>query len=256
MAIPAAWASLRAPPGDAVMTGRGTSISARWCALAAQEIIGADFCTGIASTSDEHAAGKEARLTPDDLKGRFMAALAACGGSSAAVRADGLADAVAALVGAQARVLVGPGLPSLADDLLARGIDARPGVSGQPGGDVAIPGADAAEAFADAAASATCGITAALLGIAASGTIAVDTREGNAGLLSCLPPHHIAILAERSIEPTLTDALAILAEGASPAGAGFVLISGPSRTSDIEMLSVLGVHGPLRLDVLIVSEEA
>jgi hypothetical protein len=185
-----------------------------------------------------------------------MAALAACGGSSAAVPAEGLADAVAALVGAQSLVLVGPGLPSLVDDLLVRGVDARPGVSGRPDADGASPGADATAAFAEAAATATCGITAALLGIAASGTIAVDTRGGNAGLLSCLPPHHIAVLAERSIERTLTDALGVLAENASAAGAGFVLISGPSRTSDIEMTSVLGVHGPLRLDVLIVSEEA
>jgi hypothetical protein len=185
-----------------------------------------------------------------------MTALAACGGSPAMVSAAGLADAVAALAGRQALVLVGPGLASLADDLVLRGIDARPGVSGRPSDDGAGPRVYAAATFADAAATATCGVTAALLGIAASGTIAVDTGEGNAGLLSCLPPHHIAILAERSIERSLNDALDVLAEDASAEGAGFVLISGPSRTSDIEMLSVLGVHGPLRLDVLIVSEEA
>lgn len=197
---------------------------------------------------------REGGVAPDDLKGRFATALAACGGSSAVVSAGGLADAVAMLVGAQAVVLVGPALPSLAEELRARGVDARPGRSQPPDGG-AVEEASAA-AFADAAATATCGVTATLLGIAASGTVAIEADSGNAGLLSCLPPHHIAVLAERSIEPTLTDALQILAEKASETDAGFVLISGPSRTSDIEMMSVLGVHGPLRLDVLIVRGEA
>jgi L-lactate utilization protein LutC len=196
-------------------------------------------------------------VPPDHLMGRFRSALSACGGSSTVVSAQGLADAVAAVVGRQGLVLVGPGLESLAGSLLAKGVDARPGLSQRPGADETIfPEPDCATGFADAASAATCGLTTALMGIAESGTIVVDTSSGNAGLLSCLPPHHVAVLPARSILPSLADALEILAGKAAADGAGFVLISGPSRTSDIEMMSVLGVHGPLRLDVVIVREDA
>jgi L-lactate utilization protein LutC len=191
----------------------------------------------------------------DDLTRPFRAALSSCGGSSTVVSREELADAAAGIAGGDGLVLVGPGLGTLAEELLAAGIDARPG-SSAPAGQTATS-ADDLEAVASFAAEATragCGITAALLGIATSGTIAVDTRSGNAGLLSCLPPHHVAVLPERLIRRDLTEALTDLAQEASAAGAGFVLISGPSRTSDIEMLSVLGVHGPLKLDVIIVRE--
>jgi L-lactate utilization protein LutC len=192
----------------------------------------------------------------DDLTATFMTALTTCGGSSAVVSREGLADAVAALVGGQGLVLVGPELGSLCRELLARGVDARPGSSGEPrvAATPSLAPTTAAADFADAAARAACGVTGARLGIAASGTVAIDGRSGNAGLLSCLPPHHVAVLQERLIERDLADALGVLAGEASTGGAGFVLISGPSRTSDIEMMSVLGVHGPLRLDVLIVRE--
>jgi L-lactate utilization protein LutC len=193
----------------------------------------------------------------DDLTGLFAAALAACGGSSTVVSAEGLADAVAAIAGSRGTVLVAPELGSLVEELRVRGLSAERGASGgsDPAADLPLTPALAAD-FADTASRATCGVTGALLGIAASGTVAVDTRSGNAGLLSCLPPHHIVLLPERSIVPTLADALEILARESSAGGTCFVLISGPSRTSDIEMMSVLGVHGPLRLDVLVVREDA
>ena len=195
-------------------------------------------------------------MPTDDLTALFMAALAACGGSCAVVSPEGLADAVAAVVGAPGIVLVGSELGSLRPELLARGIDARPGSSVEPApAGASSPAPSAAADFAKAVVQANCAVTGALLGIAASGTVAIDSRGGNSGLLSCLPPHHIAVLSERLIERDLADALGVLAREASAAGAGFVLISGPSRTSDIEMMSVLGVHGPLKLDVLIVREE-
>jgi L-lactate utilization protein LutC len=196
-------------------------------------------------------------VSTDDLAGLFTTALSACGGLSTVVSAEGLADAVADIVGPEGIVLVDPELGSLAEELRVRGIDARSGSSRGSESDAALfPAPAAAAEFADTASRATCGITGALLGIAASGTVAIDTRSGNAGLLSCLPPHHIAVLLERSIEPTLTDALETLAQESSASGAGFVLTTGPSRTSDIEMMSVLGVHGPLRLDVVLIREDA
>ena len=48
---------------------------------------------------------------------------------------------------------------------------------------------------------------------------------------------------------------AIAARAADPALRGeFVIVTGPSRTSDIEKILILGVHGPKRLVVLLVDE--
>jgi L-lactate utilization protein LutC len=192
----------------------------------------------------------------DDLTEAFTCALGACGGFSTVVSARGLVDAVADIVGHEGVVLIGHDVVTLGEGLRRRGVDARLGASEQPprATPLALPTADPAE-FSAMAPGATCAVTGALLGIAASGTVAIDARTGNAGLLSCLSPHHVVVLGERSIKRDLADALGILARETSTGGAGFVLITGPSRTSDIEMMSVLGVHGPLRLDVVIVRED-
>jgi L-lactate utilization protein LutC len=204
---------------------------------------------------DHRREGKQ--VLAHELTGAFSDALRACGGFSTVVSPQGLADAVAEIVDHREIVLIGPDVAPLGDDLRGRGIDARSGSSEQLSGatPLAPAAADPAE-FSAVVSRATCAVTGALLGIAASGTVAVDTRRGNAGLLSCLPPHHVVILRERSIESCLADALEVLAQQASAEGTGFVLITGPSRTSDIEMMSVLGVHGPLRLDVVVVREDA
>ena len=79
---------------------------------------------------------------------------------------------------------------------------------------------------------------------------AEDDRSRFAALL---PPHHVAILSERRILGTLAEALAKLGEGPLPADVTFV--SGPSRTADIEQILVIGIHGPTRLDILLVADE-
>jgi hypothetical protein len=196
-------------------------------------------------------------VSSNDLMTASTDALEACGGSSTVVARACLADALVDLVGAEGPVLIGPGLTGLGVELHVRGVDIRLGCSEhssltEPS---TLAGARAAE-FATVAPQAACAITGALLGIAASGTVAVGTRAGNAGLLSSLPPHHIVVLPRNSIERDLADALQVLVTQSAPWGPSFVLITGPSRTSDIEMRSVLGVHGPMKLDVVIVDEDS
>lgn len=196
-------------------------------------------------------------MLTNELTDTFSDALRVCGGSATVVSTRGLADAVAEIVDQEGVVLVTPDLLGLAESLRQKGIDARVSSSRQPlsATGVCLPSANPAQ-VSDIFCRAGSGVTGALLGIAASGTVAIDAHHGNAGLLSCLPPHHVAILRESTIQETLAGAMRTLITGARIENCGFVLITGPSRTSDIEMMSVLGVHGPLKLDVVIVREDA
>ena len=88
-----------------------------------------------------------------------------------------------------------------------------------------------------------------LAGIAETGSIVCAGLEGRAVQASLLPSHHVALLPAAKIFPTLDDFLASLAP--SPP-TNIALITGPSRTADIELTLAIGVHGPERLDVIVV----
>ena len=90
------------------------------------------------------------------------------------------------------------------------------------------------------------GVTGALAAIAETGTLLLVEGEGTPLAASLLPDTHIALLDSRQLCQTLNEALALPQVLAAPAA---VLISGPSRTADIEMSLTIGVHGPGRLHV-------
>jgi L-lactate dehydrogenase complex protein LldF len=93
------------------------------------------------------------------------------------------------------------------------------------------------------------GLTGALAGIAETGTLVLPGGPETPLTASLLPETHLAVLRSANILPRLPDALR-LAE-LSQAGAA-VLISGPSRTADIEMTLTIGVHGPREVLVFII----
>jgi L-lactate dehydrogenase complex protein LldG len=93
------------------------------------------------------------------------------------------------------------------------------------------------------------GVTGALLGIAESGSLVLVGGEGRPLTASLLPEIHIAILRESEIVPTLLEALRRPEIRSASAG---VIITGPSRTGDIEMTLSIGVHGPKELHVFLI----
>ncbi len=95
------------------------------------------------------------------------------------------------------------------------------------------------------------GVTTAQWGIAETGTLVLESARERSRLASLVPPVHVAILSTRCICPSLGDALARV-DAASHA---ITLITGPSRTSDIELTLVVGVHGPQTVHVLLLEEE-
>lgn len=104
-------------------------------------------------------------------------------------------------------------------------------------------------------ATADAGITGADWAIAATGTLVLSSGEGKPRMASLLPPVHIAIVTTDKLIPRLEDYIA--AQRANRLGvfrrsSAVTLITGCSRTSDIEMHPVFGVHGPLELHIILI----
>jgi L-lactate dehydrogenase complex protein LldG len=95
-------------------------------------------------------------------------------------------------------------------------------------------------------------LTGCALAIADTGTIVLDGGERSGRrALTLVPDHHICVVEAGDIVPSVPDAVAALADAVA-AGRPLTLVSGPSATSDIELDRVEGVHGPRRLDVVVV----
>jgi L-lactate dehydrogenase complex protein LldG len=95
------------------------------------------------------------------------------------------------------------------------------------------------------------GFTTTLGGIAETGGLIVWPSPEEPRLLSLVPPVHLALLSTGSIYNTFWEAMRSQHwSGGMPPNA--LLISGPSKTADIEQTLAYGVHGPKRLVVLAV----
>jgi L-lactate dehydrogenase complex protein LldF len=93
------------------------------------------------------------------------------------------------------------------------------------------------------------GLTGALAGVAETATLVLPGGPGRPLTASLLPQVHIAVLKAEDILPDMASALRLPEVRQSSAAA---LVSGPSRTADIEMTLTLGVHGPKELHVFCV----
>jgi len=96
------------------------------------------------------------------------------------------------------------------------------------------------------------GLTTCLALIAQTGSIAISSKANGGRALSVLPPHHIVIATKSQLVRDLPEAFANLKEEfAAHAPSMISLITGPSRTGDIERILVLGAHGPKKLTVFV-----
>ena len=99
------------------------------------------------------------------------------------------------------------------------------------------------------------GLTAADYAIAETGTIVLSSDEQNALLVSLLPPVHIALVRSSQIAASLDEVINKVGKertGRMDPTRSVTLITGPSRTSDVELVLSIGVHGPKELHVIIV----
>ena len=98
---------------------------------------------------------------------------------------------------------------------------------------------------------ATYGITYASEGIAETGTIVQPTNPHCGRAVSLLPLVHIAVIDAATIKPTMAEVMHGL-EAAYTRPSQVCFISGPSATSDIELVRVEGVHGPMYVHYVVV----
>jgi L-lactate utilization protein LutC len=110
------------------------------------------------------------------------------------------------------------------------------------------------ERYKHALLKARIGITSADYAIAETGSLVLVSGREHHRLTSLLPFIHICLLDARRIVPNLHDLLArinakhVTSQSTPPA---ITLITGPSRTADIEHTLITGIHGPNELHVLI-----
>ncbi|HEY8490875.1 MAG TPA: LUD domain-containing protein [Dehalococcoidia bacterium] len=101
-----------------------------------------------------------------------------------------------------------------------------------------------------ALASAGLGVSVAVAGIAETGSVLLLDLDPADRLTGMLPPVHAVLLDPAGVVPGLTEAAALLRAAASgPSYAS--LVTGPSRTADIERVLAVGVHGPRELHLLL-----
>ena len=101
-------------------------------------------------------------------------------------------------------------------------------------------------------------VTGALMGFAETGTLMMASGPDHPSTLNFLPETHVVVLPAARIGGAYEEGWAHLrAEGEGGDEAGFMprtvnLVTGPSRTGDIEQTIALGAHGPRRLHIVIV----
>ena len=95
---------------------------------------------------------------------------------------------------------------------------------------------------ADGAYDYDAGLTEVDYAVAETGTLVIRHRPEHGRLLSLVPFVHVAVVQPKNFVPDLIDLFEILTKEGT--GSGVTMISGPSKTADIEMNVVTGVHGP------------
>jgi L-lactate dehydrogenase complex protein LldG len=99
------------------------------------------------------------------------------------------------------------------------------------------------------------GITGTFCAIAETGTLVVLTGADAPTASALLVDTHVAIVRADRIVSGMEEVFALIRSERGQMPRAVNLISGPSRTGDIEQTIVVGAHGPIRVHVLVVGPE-
>ena len=96
------------------------------------------------------------------------------------------------------------------------------------------------------------GITTCEYLVARTGSVIVSTATSNGRKMHAYSPVHVVIAREEQLVAQLEDALILLQEKyKSDLPSAITVITGPSRTADIEKTLVMGAHGPKELIIFV-----
>jgi L-lactate utilization protein LutC len=101
------------------------------------------------------------------------------------------------------------------------------------------------------AASADIGLSVGEAALAETGSVLVSSGPSRSRLTTLLPPVHLALVPGSCLT---TDLFTWTAERQGPFPSSMTLISGPSKTADIEQTMATGVHGPGRFIVVLYAD--
>jgi L-lactate utilization protein LutC len=107
-------------------------------------------------------------------------------------------------------------------------------------------GVDVVPYTPEGGAAADLGVTSAIAGVAATGSLVLDAAVAGSRGTGLLPPVHLCVLPADRLVATPSD---VLRRGPRPLPSNRVLVTGPSRTGDIEQIITLGAHGPTALHI-------
>ena len=190
------------------------------------------------------ARGWDSPRTFPDLTARFAQTLQAVKGevyqvgswSQALARVSELLDALAAT-----RVVVNPDPPLDQVAWSKRWPERSWFVVGQTSG-----------SLREFCARADVGISGAMAALAETGSIVVGSGPSHSRMATLLPPVHIALVATTVLVP---DLFAWIRTRPHSMPAALTIISGPSKSADIEQTLAVGVHGPRRFIVVLYDDE-
>lgn len=103
------------------------------------------------------------------------------------------------------------------------------------------------------AARAVVGITGVDWAVAETGTLLLGSGPGRGRVVSLLPPVHVAVIRPAQLLPSLAEAIRRVGQ-AEDLPSSLVLITGPSRSADIENDLSIGVHGPGSVHAVLLPE--
>ncbi|HRE46888.1 MAG TPA: LUD domain-containing protein [Aggregatilineales bacterium] len=113
-----------------------------------------------------------------------------------------------------------------------------------------VRGEDRVPRYADLESIAV-GITGAAAAFATTGTIVLPTDAGQGRIPSLVPPTHIALLPRERLFPRLEEWLTAEGRETLQRSRSVAFISGASKTGDIEMEIIYGVHGPKHVHIVL-----